>query len=71
MTETHELTSRIIELESSLSYLQHDLAQMHQVILDQHKQIELLQKQIDRWVELISPVQQDLPDPLLEKPPHY
>jgi SlyX protein len=71
MTQTPDLNSRIVELESSLSYMQHDLQQISQVVLDQQKQIEGLQKQIDRWNEMITPEQQDLPDPLQEKPPHY
>ena len=52
-------------------HLQHDLEKIGQVVLDQQKQIEQQQLQIDRFEEKISQSQDEFIDPLDEKPPHY
>lgn len=52
-------------------HLQLDLEKIGQVVLDQQKQIEQQQLQIDRWEEKLSRSQDEFIDPLDEKPPHY
>ncbi len=71
MPDKNPLMDRIITLESALMHLQHDLEKIGQVVLDQQKQIEQQQLQIDRFEEKISQSQDEFIDPLDEKPPHY
>lgn len=71
MQDQSLLMERIIALESSMMHLQLDLEKISQVVLDQQKQIEIQQQQIDRWEEKVNGSQENLPDPFDEKPPHY
>lgn len=71
MPDQNSLMERIVTLESSMMHLQLDLEKISQVVLDQQKQLEIQQIQIERWEEKITGTQESLPDPLDEKPPHY
>jgi len=67
------LHDRLVAVESSVTYLQFDLEQINQVVLDQQKQIEKLQRHIERLEEILNKPETDLPepDPIADRPPHY
>lgn len=71
MSEIESLQQRVITLESTLTYLQYDLEQINQVVLEQQKQIQHLTQQWQRFEEILSGNQPDLPDPFEDLPPHY
>lgn len=71
MSEIESLQQRVITLESNLTYLQYDLEQINQVVLEQQRQIELLQQKLERFEESRSGNQPDLPHPFEDLPPHY
>lgn len=64
---------RLVAVESSVTYLQFDLEQINQVVLDQQKQIERLQRHIEKLEEILNKPDTDLPDPdpVQDRPPHY
>jgi len=71
MNDPRNLNQRVVDLESMIMILQRDLEQMSSVVHEQQRQIENLQRQIDHWNDKFASDQDDLPDPLDEKPPHY
>jgi SlyX protein len=70
---TPDPIQRIIELETSIAHLQHEVEQMHSVLLavqvDLTKARELISK-LERRVQAASEPQEER-EPSLERPPHY
>lgn len=64
---------RLVELESLVMHLQNDLEQMHQVILQQQKELEALRRQIEKLEGRVEIAEQgpEERDPLQELPPHF
>ncbi len=62
---------RLVTLESSLAYLQHDYTQLNGVVLEQQQLIQKLQREIERLQEQLPLSPQELPAPLDDTPPHY
>lgn len=64
---------RIVQLESVVAHLQHDLEQMHEAILSLHAELrgshDKLARLERRMLLLAEPPEQR--DPGLERPPHY
>lgn len=73
MNTPHDLTARVIELESTITHLQHDLEQLSAVLIDQQTEIESLQRVTETLKHQVddsnSPTEQR--NPLDERPPHY
>lgn len=65
--------TNVIATQELLTHMQHELQQMHDVILNQQKQIDELTRSLSRLeIRLDDAVSaNDLPSPLDEKPPHY
>lgn len=71
---TQQLKKRIEALESSLAFLQHDFDAQNETILLQTQQINRLESTLKKLVGQIEDMkskEQELRDPLDEKPPHY
>ena len=67
------LQEDLITVQESLMHQQRDIQQMHEVLLSQQTEIEELRKEV---AQLRSDLQTQLgdeqpPDPVEEKPPHY
>jgi SlyX protein len=63
----------LIDLESIVMHLQNDLEQMNNVILDQQREMESLNRKIQHLESRLDKTA-DSPeerDPLEERPPHY
>ena len=73
MSASHSLSDRVTELESIVMHLQHDLDQMHAVILTQHADFEQLLRTVhrldERLLELLA--EPEARDRQQERPPHY
>ena len=68
-----DLPERIIELEMAVAHLEHELGQMHSVLLAVQADLKSSREQIsklERRVILASEPQEER-DPLDERPPHY
>lgn len=72
MTDRHPAEDRLIAVESALAHLQHDLEQLHSVVLAQQTEIEKLRTELAGLGGRISRFEEDdLPDAREERPPHY
>ncbi len=62
-----------VATQETLMHMQHDLEQMHQVLLSQQRQIEELKLSLNRVEQRLDQSQaaDDMPAPLDERPPHY
>ena len=63
----------VVATQELLTHMQHELQQMHDVVLSQQKQIDELTRAIFRLEQRIDDAggATDAPSPLDEKPPHY
>lgn len=66
-------TERIVELESQIAHLQHDLDQLGSVVYEQRKLIEQLQGEQQKLAQRLEELQEgpEQRDPESERPPHY
>jgi len=62
-----------VATQETLMHMQHDLEQMHAVLLSQQQQIEDLKSSLMRVEQRLEQTQpaDDMPSPLDERPPHY
>ena len=66
------LDERVTNLEIKLSYQEHTIETLNQVVLDQAAQIEALARRLDEALERQASEAEPGPgDPLDELPPHY
>jgi len=70
---TNSPDERLIALEMSVSHLQHELQQMHEVMLAQQQDISVLRRDLQRAHGKIDRLQEpsEPGDALDERPPHY
>jgi uncharacterized coiled-coil protein SlyX len=74
MQPTEPMADRLMRLESALMHVEHDVEQMHQAIVLQQREIDMLHRALERFEatferqERLSP---EIRDPAAEKPPHY
>jgi len=63
----------LIAVQESLMHQQRDLQQMHEVLLSQQTEIEELRKEVEQLRTHLQTQAGDEqpPDPVDEKPPHY
>ena len=67
-------SDRFVQIETLCAHLQHDVDQMHQVLLAMQNDMKSLRLQLERLQSRLSDLQPDEPDkidPLAERPPHY
>ncbi len=67
------LQQRVIELETLVMHLQHDLEQMHQVLIQRAADFETLHEKLQRLEGRMEGTDElpPLPDALDDRPPHY
>ena len=73
MPDTQSLQNDLIAVQESLMHQQRDLQQMHEVLLSQQTEIEELRKEVEQLRSDLRTQAGDEqpPDPVDEKPPHY
>ncbi len=70
---TAELEKRLVEVELSLTHLQHDFDKLNGVVLSQQSVIDDLYKELSRAHALIEALEEgpEIRDPEAERPPHH
>ncbi len=73
MSENDIPQDRIIKLEYLVAHLEHELATMSSVLLEQQKEIDGLKRQTARLGDRVTRLAEDEEqrDPGDERPPHY
>ncbi|WP_417379863.1 SlyX family protein [Gimesia sp.] len=68
-----ELVARLTQVESVLMHLQHDVEQLNEALLQQNLIVDTLGKSLKRLDSRMGAleVEDDGPDPVQDKPPHY
>ncbi len=64
---------RLVALELLVTHLEHDLATLNSVLLEQQKEIESLKRLINRLDDRVTRLaeEEEPRDPAEERPPHY
>lgn len=65
------MEQRIVELEKRLAYLEKYVEDLNEVIIEQHKLIDGLTKNVTRLQARATPSPLETDRPHDEKPPHY
>jgi SlyX protein len=73
MNDPPPLAERVVDLELLVTHLQRDIETLNQVVLDQRKELDALQRLIARLDDRVAQMGEgDEPrDLVAEKPPHY
>lgn len=73
MNAPSDLTTRVIELETTIAHLQHDMEQLSAVLIEQRSEIESLQRVTDKLKHQVddSNTPSEQRNLLEERPPHY
>jgi uncharacterized coiled-coil protein SlyX len=74
MQPTNSNEDRLVRLESALMQLEHDVEQMNESLVAQHRALEALRVTVERleWrLDRESSSSPETRDPEAEKPPHY
>ncbi|WP_417392182.1 SlyX family protein [Gimesia sp.] len=68
-----ELVARLTQVESILMHLQHDVEQLNEAVLQQNTSVDSLSKTLKRLDSRLGALEVDDegPDPVQDKPPHY
>ena len=68
-----ELIARLTQVESVLMHLQHDVEQLNEAVLQQNAIVDTLGKSLKLMDSRMGAleVEDEGPDPLQDKPPHY
>lgn len=73
-SENHSaLSDRIIQLETAVAHLQHDLEQMHQAFVSMHLELKGSKDQLARFEQKLQQLSEppEMRDASEERPPHY
>jgi uncharacterized coiled-coil protein SlyX len=74
MQPDNSLDDRLVRLETSILQLEHDLEQLNESMVAQHRALETLRVAVERleWrLDRDSAAPPETRDPEEEKPPHY
>jgi len=74
MQPIEPMADRLVRLESALMHLEHGVEQMHQALVLQQREIDALNRALERFEatwERQEPLSPEIRDPAAEKPPHY
>ncbi|HAH44572.1 SlyX family protein [Gimesia sp.] len=68
-----ELVARLTQVESILMHLQHDVEQLNEAVLQQNTSVDSLSKTLKRLDSRLGALEaeDEGPDPVQDKPPHY
>ncbi|MDA0832095.1 MAG: SlyX family protein [Planctomycetota bacterium] len=68
-----QTSDRFVNVEMLCAHLQHDVEQMHHVLLALQSDLKVMQQQLERLQTQVSDIGQNDEgiDPLAERPPHY
>ena len=71
--DVEQLNSRLVELESRFMHLERTLEELNQVLLQQHRQVELLKRAMEKLDAQLTAVEgADIArTPEEDRPPHY
>jgi len=64
-------SERLVQVESLLSHLQHDVDKLNGALIEQQQQIEDLRKLISKLEADVEQIPDTPRDPREERPPHY
>ena len=65
------MEQRLIQVESVLMQLQHDLEQLNKAVLDQQAELTHLKSALDRLSTTLEEGPAEPRNPVDERPPHY
>lgn len=70
---SHPLEQRVVELETLVMHLQHDLESLNAVALEQQRELDHFRRMLTRIDDRMSRLDsgEERIDPASEKPPHY
>ncbi len=73
MSSVESLNERMLVLETAVAHLQHDVEQMHGVILAQNNEIQALRGLVEHFEGQLEEAtkEPERRDPQEERPPHY
>jgi len=74
MQPANSLDDRLVRLETAILQLEHDVEQLNESLVDQHRAIESLRGALERldWrLDQENSPPPETRDPEAEKPPHY
>lgn len=73
MTSAENPDTRVTELETLVTHLQHDLEQMSNVLLAQKSEIDALARSVEKLQRRLDVLEEQPADadPLEERPPHF
>jgi len=66
-----ENSQRIEKLESHVAYLEHQVDQLNEVVIEQGKLLEKLKKEIQRQSSSLQTLELERVKSNVQKPPHY
>jgi SlyX protein len=72
--DANNLEGRLVRLETALMQLEHDVEQLNESLVAQHRSLEALRVVVERleWrLDRESPSPPETRDPEAERPPHY
>lgn len=64
-------SERLVQVESLLSHLQHDVDKLNEALIEQQQQIEDLRKLVSKVESDVQQIPDSPRDPREERPPHY
>jgi SlyX protein len=72
MTEPH-INDRLLNLETAVAHLQHDLEQMHQALVSLHAELRGSRDQLATFERKLLQLSEgpEIRSPQEERPPHY
>ena len=65
------METRIADLEVRLTYQESTLDELHEVMINQQSQIDVLQRKLDHLLSQIQGSDEQVASPIGERPPHY
>ena len=71
MNAADALEQRLIQVESVLMLVQHDVEQLNKAVLDQQAELAALRGTLDRLTAAVEEGPAEPRNPLDERPPHY
>jgi uncharacterized coiled-coil protein SlyX len=64
---------RLVSIETAVAHVQHDVEQLHRVVLDMQTEVRRLQMAFDKLTARVNRLAEppEVRDPEAERPPHY
>ncbi|MFH5806605.1 SlyX family protein [Alienimonas sp. DA493] len=73
MSDSPDAAARLTAIESLLTHLQHELGQMHSVLLAHTAELQAMDRRIEKFEGKLERLEEEPEDsdPRAHKPPHY